>query len=324
MAEENEVLSTDEEILASIDESMKATGDAGDIDDEPSEAPTESETSSEPSAPVDEAEDVESEAGADSTEQQPRGPQDIVDQSGTVIATGGRERRFYETAQRERQGREAAEGKLKEAEAKLQGVEAAGSIGTQLNLTNEEVVAGARIMAAYKQSPADTIKYMLTQAEASGHNIQDIGSGTDLAAIKQMLDTQLAPFREEREAKEAEAATAAEADRIYNDFVVKYPDGVIHGDTLAQLIEKEPDLTPDAAYFKLKSFYAERGLDFSKTLQQLQEEIDAAPEEIQPSQPSLPSGRQSAGSATPTDEIVSADTTFDEIIRMAMSESRAG
>ena len=86
----------------------------------------------------------------DNQEQSSRGPQDLVDGAGNVIAKGGKERRFYETAQREKQRADGFERELSTTKAKLEAYEATNNIGRELGITQEEVVSGARILAAYR------------------------------------------------------------------------------------------------------------------------------------------------------------------------------
>ena len=92
MAEE--ALSTDEAILESIGEGVS-------LDESTTEETTEVDTSeaqeSSPEAPqADSGQSGEAGTGGEPQQQQNRGPQDLVDREGNVIARGGKERRFYE------------------------------------------------------------------------------------------------------------------------------------------------------------------------------------------------------------------------------------
>jgi len=259
-------------------------------------------------------------ADAGENKSTPRG-QDLLDRDGNVVAKSGAERRFYETAQKEKSRAEALQRQLDEATAKLSGVEQAGSVGSQLGLSPDEVIAGARIIDAFKKDPSATINYLLTQAQAMGHNVEGVGSGTDLKAIQQMLDTQLKPLRERFAQEEATASRDAETERVYTQFVTKYPDAELHGDSIARLLEKDESLSPEAAYFMLRNFYLERNLDWSKPLAKLEEESKAQGDQTSQTQQSLPSGRNAAGSVVQTSEIASADASYDDIIRASMKQA---
>jgi len=247
------------------------------------------------------------------------GPQDLVDSTGAVIAKGGAERRFYETAQREKKRADDATRQFEALSHQLEGFKQASAISTQLGLSPEEAIAGSRIIAAYKEDPVKTIEYLLTQAKAAGHNVETLGGqSVDMAAIKRLIETQLAPLAEDRQKRQAAEQAEAGAQQKYDEFVAKYPDAVIHGDSIARLIERDPSLSPDAAYWRLKAIYAENGLDFSKPLSQIETEQGATSKP----QSSLPSGRPRSGAvAQGMDELASVDTPYEDIIRQGMKEA---
>ena len=258
MDENNELITTDEAILDSIGEGDESVTDDG-ATEESSGAQTDSDTS------------THTTSGEQSTDESvdgkqsgtPNGPQDLVDANGNVVAAGGKERRFYETAQREKQRADSANGELETLRAQMEAVTNAGTVGTQYGLSPEEVTTGAQLIAAYKNDPIEAIQqYMLTQAQAAGHNIDAIGGGSlDMQAVKQMLDNALAPIVGDRQ-KEVETQEAYDrAENIYNEFNSKYPDSAVHEDSLSQLLAQDPSLSVEAAYYKLQSYYASRGLE---------------------------------------------------------------
>jgi hypothetical protein len=96
--QEQEMLNTDEEILSSIGEGDEQTTTENTTEQDSGETANTKESSPP-------ASDQQSADGSTDEQQQQKanGPQDLVDANGNVIATGGKERRFYETAQREKQ-----------------------------------------------------------------------------------------------------------------------------------------------------------------------------------------------------------------------------
>ena len=103
------------------------------------------------------------------------------------------------------------------------------------------------------------------------------GGGTDMAAVKQLLDTSLKPLIDARNEEADTQAVNAKALEIYNDFTAQHPDAAIHENSLARLLKQEPSLSPEAAYWKLRSYYTERNLDWTKPLEQLQKEQQLNP-----------------------------------------------
>ncbi len=249
------------------------------------------------------------------------GPQDLVDKDGNIVATGGKERRFYETAQRERVRADGLTKEVTTLKSQIEAINSAGTVGTQYGLTPEEVTTGAQLIAAYKKNPVEIIQYMLTQAQAQGHNVDAIaGGGMDMAAVKQLLDTSLKPLLDARTEEADTQAINAKALEIYNDFTAQHPDAAIHENSLARLLKQEPSLSPEAAYWKLRSYYTERSLDWTKSLEQLQQAQAAKPGEGN-TQQALPEGGINSESVTDTTRVADINVSLDDIIRDAIKDA---
>lgn len=314
MGNENEevtIVSTDEAILDSIGENDEPTTD------EDAKAP---ETTEEETPTTSDQQSAE--GGDDSQQKEAGGPQDLVDGQGNLVAQGGKERRFYETAQRERSRADNLEKELTTIKAQMDAVNNAGTLGTQYSLTPEEITTGAQIIAAYKNNPVETIQYMLTQAQASGHNIDALTTGgLDMSAVKQMLDTALQPLVSEHQERADTQAAQSRATSVYNNFMAKYPDSAVHEDTLARLLNEDTSLSPEAAYFKLQSYYAKNNLDWTKSLVQLQQAATVAATSAENTQQALPEGSIANANVTDKPQVADVNTSTDDIIRDAMAEA---
>jgi hypothetical protein len=314
MAEE--LISTDEAILDSIGE-----GD----DQQTTDESIDSEDTGETTDPGEEASTTSSEQGTadgdgkDAPRKTSGGPQDLVDAQGNVIATGGKERRFYETAQREKARADTAAKEVSTLQAQIEAINSAGTLSTQYDLTPEEMTTGAQLIVSYKSNPIETIQYMLTQAQASGHNIDAIGGGgLDMKAVKQMMDTALQPLLTEQTERVDTQEANDRALEIYNEFSTKHPDAAPHEDSLARLLQQEPTLSPEAAYFKLRSYYHERNLDWTKSLEQLQSQVQ--PSSVN-TQQAVPDGNVTDTRVTDTAQVADANTSTSDIIRQAMEDA---
>ena len=248
-------------------------------------------------------------------------PKDLLDASGNVVARGGPERRLYEQLQSTRTQVADVTSKLKEANAKLQAFESSGSVGQQLGLTPVEVINGSKLAAALKQNPIETVKFLLTQLQAAGHNVDSIAGGhTDVNAIKSIIEQSLKPFRDRFESQNKVDEATRRGQEEYGRFVAKYPDAELHGDSIAQLLREDNDLTPDAAYFKLRMFYTENGLDWSKPLEQIEQELNKQKRPSSLTRRPIPGRGSSGANVEDADDVVHADTSIDDIIRSAMKE----
>ncbi len=309
-------LSTDESILQKIGE-----GDEPGTDEGTKEQDKGTPTDLTGETPTPGSQQGTDEGGTSQQQKQAGSPQDLKDKDGNIVATGGKERRFYETAQRERIRADGLTKEVTELKSQMEAINNAGTVGTQYSLTPEEVITGAQLIAAYKKNPVETIQYMLTQAQAQGHNVEAIsGGGMDMAAVKQLFDTSLKPLLEARSEEVDTQAVNAKALEIYNDFTAQHPDAAIHENSLARLLKQEPSLSPEAAYWKLRSYYNERSLDWTKSLEQLQQAQVAKPGEGN-TQQALPEGGINAESVTDTTRVADVNTSMDDIIRDSIKEA---
>ena len=318
---DGELVTTDEAILDSIGEGdVESNSDEG-VSNEDTGTTTDT---TEAASTAGSEQGTTDSNGVNAPGKTANGPQDLVDANGKVIAAGGQERRHYETAQRERSRAEGLTREVESLKGQIEAVNAAGTLGTQYELSPEELTTGAQLIASYKNNPIETIQYMLTQAQASGHNIEDIGggSGMDMKAVQQMLDTALKPLVSEHNVR-ADTQEANDAALVtYNEFGTKFPDAKPHEDSIARLLQEDPKLSPEAAYYKLQSFYHQRGLDWTKPLDVLQQEADTAktatPNEN--TQQALPDGGVTSAAVTDTAQVADVNTSTSDIIRQAMAE----
>jgi hypothetical protein len=313
-----DMVSTDEAILNNIGE-----GDESNTDENVEEQSPGTQENTGTETPATSSEQSADGSSNSEQQQQVNGPQDLVDASGNIIATGGKERRFYETAQREKLRADNASQELEAIRGQLEAVNNAGTVGNQYNLSPEEVTTGAQLIASYKDNPVETIQYMLTQAQSNGHNVDNIISGgTDMNAVKQMLDNALAPLVGDRQEMIETQEAENRASEIYNNFSTQHPDAAVHEDSLSRLLQQEPNLDVEAAYYKLQSFYAQRGLDWTKSLDTLQAEQTANTGSTINTQPQPPEGGSvSPTNVTDTAQVANVNVSTDDIIRQAMAEA---
>lgn len=315
----DEELSTEQEILDGIIGGSDGDNETQSDDVTPG---SDSKTQADPKSSTDQAGGQTTSTGTkdEQTGTKAPGPQDLVGKDGQVIAVGGKERRFYEAAQTSKREVITLTKQLDDATIRLKAFDDAGSVGKQYELTPEEVVTGAQLMSSYKKDPVSTIKYMLTEAQASGHNIDDIGT-TDMTAMKKMLDEAMKPLTDQRQAELDTQENTAQAKEQYNAFMGKYPDAAVHEDTIAQLLNEDPSLSPDAAYFKLQSYYATKNLDWKMSLAMLKAQ-PAQTSGTENTQLALPDGNSIAPNrVTDKPEIADVNTSTGDIIKEAMAEA---
>ena len=127
--------------------------------------------------------------------------QDLIDENGNVLAKAGAERRFYEENQKLKREKELFNNKVmpqikQEYNTMVAKINAYNETFKSMqmgDLSTEDIQLGMELIRQWKQSPKDTINFLLTQAKSYGINIDENGK-SDMAAINQMLDQKLQPF----------------------------------------------------------------------------------------------------------------------------------
>lgn len=134
-------------------------------------------------------------------------------------------------------------------------------------LSPAEIPHAVKVYNSLKTNPVATLKQMLAEAKANGHNIDGIGEGIDTAAIQRMLDQKLEAFAGKNNQNQPQAPVVTPT--VDNDddlFVKAYPDAALHMDIYLELLNKNPRLTNTELYFTAKNWAIANGYDYSKPL----------------------------------------------------------
>lgn len=255
----------------------------------------------------------------------------LVDGNGNVVARAGKERRLFEENARLKhvQVPELTK-KLEDTTRQLQQAQQVGNAPQQYGLNNQEAVQGMQLVAAWKRDPLQVIQYVLAEAKAAGYDLSKIGLGTqlDTAAVNRMLEQKLAPLLQSQQQAQQHEQIQQETARQYQAFIASHPDVTIHEDIIGEMLFKDERLTPDAAYYKLKNFVFENGLDWSKPLQPQLAAMQSGQQTQQTQQtqkvPPIGGGRHGNARTVPTTSVptvASADADYSDIVSEAMIEN---
>ena len=274
----------------------------------------------------------ESVNGTDKTQPKQQQPstrsQDLVDANGNVIAKAGAERRFYEENQRMkhemanfnnvvlpqiRQQYQEMQTELANYKGIVEGLHAQ-------DLSPQDIQSGLDFVRNWRKNPKEVVKFLLTSLQSSGIDIDIDGmqASSQAAAIKQMIDEKFEPFMKEREEAERIAKEEAEVEQNYNAFITQYPDSVVHDKALAFMIRKDPTLTPEVAYLRLKNYYLRNNLDFSKSLEEIAQEKQTKPNTGIPQNPNV---SENVVTKQRQQRVASVGTSINDIIKGAMTEA---
>jgi len=248
-----------------------------------------------------------------------------------------------DTARQERDASKSVISRLEqENNSYKQQVEAYKASTTVLGeLPPVEVPRAIRLYSALKTNPIATLKQMLVEAKANGHNIEGIGEGVDTAAINALLDQRLKPF-EQNKGSQDQPRPVSETPTVDNDddlFLQAFPDAQTHLDIMVQMLNKNiEDVRAGKAqrimgnselYFTLKNAAIAQGFDFSKPLQP---QIDARKQQgnVTPPQQKV----EEKGDPTPrlngrgdgiTEPLISTggvEESFGDIVKRALAQHK--
>lgn len=325
---------TDDDNTDDTSTSTESTGETGVAAAPVAKAPTQvaaTEASSATTASTAELAPTENPQGRVTSD--PKG--NLVDAAGRVVATAGRERRYYESMQRsmrtveaERSRAETLASQVAQKDQEINTWRQAASAATTLGLNANEALEGQRIIAAYKKDPLGTIKYILDEAAKAGHDITAItsGGGVSPAAIKAMVEQAIAPILSDRQQYVQQAQTTEQVDREYNSFMDDNPEAVHHEDTIVELMRNNPELQLRDAYATIVKYAAVNRLDINQPLgPQVQARSSVTASNPQTQSAPLPNGVGTGGSVAaaqskPVANNLSADADMKQIVRAAMAE----
>lgn len=200
----------------------------------------------------------------------------IVDpRDGTIIARAGAEARHFSRTQQAENGIRQRDERIRTLEQQLQQTQQMNAEPQRLGLDHEDMRVGLPIIREFKQNPVGAAKKLVEMVVGMGYNVTDIlgkdaQNAVEVGGIKQMIEEQLAPLRQmqqERQRQEVDAQRRAGAERELQRFFDTNEHADLHLPAISRLIDARPDMTPESAYYEIKLFAANNGLDFSKPLQ---------------------------------------------------------
>lgn len=193
---------------------------------------------------------------------------DLTLKDGTVVR-GGAERRFYEQRETARQEAAHLRQQLDNAQRELKNISTERdtikqSVENLRGVDPKSLEIGARIVTDLQRDPVGTLKKLLAETVAQGYSIDDIGAGVDAAALRRMIDERLpAQTATGPTEEELQREALAEAEQFFS----RYPDARPHDALIAQVMRDHPGVDTHTAYFQLKSAFAEKGFDWSLSLE---------------------------------------------------------
>lgn len=256
----------------------------------------------------------------------------IYDSRGGLIAKQGGQRaifhRLYPTI-------EAQERELVAHRQTIKNYTEANEIAKREGLTLDEHGAALQMFASYKKDPAKTLNTLLTLMEQSGRDVSSIRQATGpsiadfRAAVQEEVAKAVQPFsfltaqqQEQKEHNELPEQVATD----YAAFMEEFPDAKMHEGALANVM-RDKQVSNREAYYMVRAFAAERGLDWNKPLaeQLVAKQQDRKPSGEGNNRHQLPNmGGRNVSETTHVEEgamdQANANDSWDSIARKAMAK----
>lgn len=260
---------------------------------------------------------------------------DLFDPNGQLIATSGVMRRLHERSAKFEREIDDLKSQLQERDQRILHDNAIISTARKVGLSDDDLSQAFDLAARFKSGKVlEVAKEVVARAMAAGHNVteivgEEVGDSVDMRAIRELIDQRLSPITsEQRQVQEAREAEQR-AMKMYTDFVSEHEHADIHSDAIAKLA-KTRNISPQKAYYELRTFAVKQNLDFSQPLQD--QLLQRAQNRAQPQQPQnkqerfnppLPAQSRGVNEGQRVRQINQApanvDSSYADIIREAMN-----
>ncbi len=265
----------------------------------------------------------------------------VVDKTGKIIAQSGAQTRLWMEAQRSTAQvknlttqLEAANRRVQENERLIGSARELAELPTRLGISRDEYNEGLQMMSRWKTDPLGVARDLVARTLALGHNASDIlgksaGDALEMKAIQHLINQSTAPLRQQQEVSARQTEQNVAAERAYNDFIGRYPDATIHQDAIANLMTQQRMPAVDA-YFAVKTFALENGLDFTQPLgpqiaflQQQNQRVNTGQQTQQQQRAPLVNGggRGNAQQLATQQDVAHADDTWGDILSSVMGRT---
>lgn len=262
------------------------------------------------------------------------GASDLRLPDGTVIP-GGPARRFYEDLQRTRNELQQTSGqvqqytqRISQLEGELNGFRQSSQVLQQLGLTPQEATVGYNFVSEFKKDAVGTVKKLLEHVRSQGHNVEGLGTTVDMGAIQRLIQQQLLPITQHYQQNAQEAQLEQQIAQQVGQFYTRYSDARIHEPMIAEMLNRDPNLSLDAAYYQLRLWVNTNGLDWTQPLApQIQARSNGQGQQGQQTttHQTIPNGRGGASqfngrTVDGQSRSASADTSWDDIVAETLRE----
>lgn len=200
-----------------------------------------------------------------------RGPRgELLDKAGNIVASSRREKQLAYNLNRAQYAANVANRENRRLLQAMNQFTQLGEMVRRSNLTPQHVQEALELRARAEQDPINTVRDIVARVLANGVTMEQIFGNDAVPSInanliKNELDRRLGPLqRREEQAARSQRINERAAEQL-DDFLFNHEHANVHGVEISQLVDAQ-QLTPERAYFELRSWAERRGMDFSQPL----------------------------------------------------------
>jgi hypothetical protein len=200
-----------------------------------------------------------------------KGPKgELLDRNGQIVATTRREKQLAYNLNRAQYAANQSARRMQAMQQHLQAYQGLDQVMKQHNLSPTMAREALQLRAMAEQNPIMAIRDIIARVLATGATMEDI-LGNDAVpqinarVITSELDRRLGPIEQAAKQRQRSEQIAETAQVQMEQFVQSHPHAETHGMEISNLVSSH-GLTPERAYFELRSWVERRGLDFTSPL----------------------------------------------------------
>lgn len=205
------------------------------------------------------------------TDKPKKGPKgELLGKDGQVVAATRREKQLAYNLNRAQYAANQASRQLRQMQGVFQQYQALDQVMRQNNLSPQQANEALQLRAMAEKDPITAVRDVVARVLATGVTMEQL-FGTDAVpninarVITNELDRRLGPLERQGQMAQQQRQIEERAQVQMEEFVQTHPHAETHGVEISNLVQQH-GLTPERAYFELRSWVERRGFDFTSAL----------------------------------------------------------
>jgi len=200
-----------------------------------------------------------------------KGPKgELLDKNGQVVAATRREKQLAYNLNRAQYAANQASRQLRQMQQHYAQFAAIDTMMKQNNLSPQMAQEAIQLRALAEKDPILAVRDIVARVLSTGVTMEqlfgnDAVPSINARVITNELDRRLGPLEQQTKAAQRQQQIEQTAQVQMEEFVASHPHAETHGVEISNLVSQH-GLTPERAYFELRSWVERRGFDFTSPL----------------------------------------------------------